>query len=237
MSYRPPTVYKPGSAVLGIEQTFVVEMMGQLGNSMSKFLRGAASNSTSSEMIYFEAVHLLAALIPLCVNIDRTAPLSGVFSQIADAVKAAMDSHRASLPTLGTGIDATVMMVRSLHTLAMFRDTAMATKLTTQWVLAFNEREKERDRSGKSNLPRDVVAQVKGLQLAAEVALKEGKAVVATLKGEVGSGSEFAKKLRRWVFEDGKGQDVDEVIEDGTVKELVESWRQNITGWGQVKWE
>ncbi|KAK9437057.1 N-acetyltransferase B complex non catalytic subunit [Metarhizium brunneum] len=235
LSYRPPTVYKATAAVMGIDNTFVIEMMCRIGNSMSKFVHKASGHCTSSEMLYYEAVNVLATLIPLCVGIDKSAPLSGIFSQITEAVKAAITTQLDELPKLDGTVAQTVSALRSFHEVTMLRDTAMAAKLTAQWILSFNEREKERDRSGSSNLPKEVVSQVKGLQAAAEAGLKDGKSLIAQLKQEVGTGSEFVGKLRPWVFEDG-GRELNNLVEDGTLKEVVESWRQNLAGWGQVKW-
>ncbi|TWU72835.1 hypothetical protein ED733_002053 [Metarhizium rileyi] len=237
LSYRPPTVYKATAAVMSIDYTFVDEMMSRISNSMSKFVQNASGHCTSSEIMYYEAVNLLATLIPLCVGIDRSTPLPDIFSQITEAVATAMNTQLDELPELdGTTVADCVSMLRSFHDLAMLHDTAMAAKLTARWILSFNEREKERDRSGSSNLPKDIISQVKGLQAAAEVALKKGKALVTKLKKEVGAGRELCGKLRDWVFEDG-GKDLNEVVEDGTIEELVESWSQNVSGWQRVKWE
>ncbi|KAK2606451.1 hypothetical protein QQS21_003144 [Conoideocrella luteorostrata] len=237
LSYRPPTVYKATAAVMGIDYTFVIEMMDRISNSMSKFLGMAAStHCTSSEMPYYESVHLLATLIPLCVSIDRSEPLPDILNDIIGAVRAAMTTLLDDLPKPSGTIDHTVSALRSFHQLTMLHDTAIASKLATAWILSFNEREKERDRSGSSSLPKEVVSQIKGLQASAEAALKEGKAVVGKLKSEIGNGVEFGVKLRQWVFEDS-GEDLGKLVEDGTVKEVVESWRLNVVGWGQVKWE
>lgn len=229
-------MYKATAAVMGIDYTFVIEMMGRLSNSISKFLPKASGHCTSSEMLYYQAVNLLATLIPLCVGIDKSAPLPDIFNQITEACKASITTQLDDLPKLDGSVANTVSTLRSFHDITMLRDTAMAAKLTTQWIQSFNEREKERDRSGNSNLPKEVVSQVKGLQSAAETALKEGKGIVTKLTTEVGIGSEFGAKVRTWVFEDG-GKDMSDLVEDGTVKEVVESWRQNVKGWGQVKWE
>lgn len=222
---------------MGIDCTFVVETMSRLSNSMSKFLGDASKHCTPSEMFYYDTVHLLATLISLCVSIDRSAPLPDVFGQMADAVQASMAGQLDGLPSPAESTEKMVSTFRSLHQITMLHDTAMATKLATAWILTFNEREKERDRSGSSNLPKDVVVQAKSLQACAESALKEGKAVMSWLKKEVGNGADLGRSLRSWAFEDGGSKELNELVEDGTVKELVESWRLNAVGWGHVKWE
>ncbi|QUC20999.1 uncharacterized protein UV8b_05240 [Ustilaginoidea virens] len=236
LSYRPPTVYKATAAVMGIDYTFVTEMMGRISNSMAKFLRDAPRQCTASEILYYEAVHLLATLIPLSLGINRSSPTPSVLGQVVEAVKASMTSQLGDLPVLDGTIQQSVSGLRSFHNVTMLRDTAMASSLAATWILSFNERERERDRSGSSNLPKEVITQIKSLQGAAEAALQQGKAFIARLKSVVDAGSQFGLDLRAWVFE-GDGQELSGLIEDGTVKELVESWRQNIAGWGQVKWE
>ncbi|GAO19340.1 hypothetical protein UVI_02008700 [Ustilaginoidea virens] len=224
------------AAVMGIDYTFVTEMMGRISNSMAKFLRDAPRQCTASEILYYEAVHLLATLIPLSLGINRSSPTPSVLGQVVEAVKASMTSQLGDLPVLDGTIQQSVSGLRSFHNVTMLRDTAMASSLAATWILSFNERERERDRSGSSNLPKEVITQIKSLQGAAEAALQQGKAFIARLKSVVDAGSQFGLDLRAWVFE-GDGQELSGLIEDGTVKELVESWRQNIAGWGQVKWE
>jgi hypothetical protein len=221
---------------MGIDQVFVIEMMDRISNSMSKFIGKASGHCTASEMLYYETLILLATLIPLCVSMDKSAPVPEILDQITEAVKASMTTQLEDLPTLDSTVANTVSTLRCFHSITMLRDTAMGTKLAAQWILSFNEREKERDRSGKSNLRKEVLSQVKGLQTASEAALKEGKALIAKLKSEVGVGSEFGARLRNWALDDGD-KELCDLVEDGTVKEVVESWRQNIAGWGQVKWE
>jgi len=124
----------------------------------------------------------------------------------------------------------------SLHSVALLRDTAVAVKLTTQWIQAFNEREKERDRSGSSNLHKEVMALVKTLESAAQVALKEGNELVKSWKTGVVERMDFVPTLKRWVF-GGDETGLSGLVEDGTVLELARSLRSNIAGWQQVKWE
>lgn len=200
---------------------------------MNKFLPGAAAYCTASEMLYFETISILSVLIPHCAGPDRSTAVD-LTTQLADAVKSALDSLRLLVQgTAGNGIEHTVATLTSMHQLTLLRDTAAATKLATQYLHAFNEREKIRDRSGSSNLPKDLVAQLKTLQTTADAALKDGKSWMMKLQGEVSKG-DFEKRLRAWVFE---GDEVGSVVENGTVGELVASWKMGVKGWGQVKWE
>lgn len=233
LTYKPPTSYK-APAASSTDQTFVLESMSRLSNSMTKFLHRANGYCTPSEMVYFEAISILTTLIPLCAGSDKSAAAE-VSGQLTDAVKSGLESLRVKVQAnTGSGIEQTVSMLKAMHDVAMFRDTAVAIKLAAQWISGFNEREKARDRSGNSNLPKDIVTQIKSLQSATDAALKEGKAWMAKLKDAV-SGREFEAEFRNWVFEDG--EEIGRLVEDGTVAELVGSWRMNVKGWQQVKWE
>ncbi|POR34924.1 Uncharacterized protein TPAR_04852 [Tolypocladium paradoxum] len=238
LDWKPPTVYKSSAAASGTDQAFVLEMMAQFGHSFSKFLRNAGSTCTPAEMLYFEAVSLLCTLIPLCTGIARTSPLPDVLSQLTESLRVSLDSLRALVSThQGDAVEKAVSTLKSLHNVAMLRDTAVAVKLTTLWILSYNEREKERDRSGSSNLHKEVLSQVKSLESAADGTFGEGKELLKNLKGGAVPGRDFVAALKTWVFGDGMGNELGAVIEDGTVSELVESWRSNIKGWQQVKWD
>ncbi|KAG5979309.1 hypothetical protein E4U55_005313 [Claviceps digitariae] len=238
--YRPPTVYKAAAAVQGIDHIFIMEIMSQLSNSLSKFIVNAPAHCTSSETLYFETVHLLATLISLCASNDRSAPLPSatMLGDITSAIQASMASQLDALPSPADSIQSLVSTFSSFHRVAMLRDTAVATQVTTVWILALNERDKERDRSGGSKLPKEVVLLVKDLQSCAEAALKQGRAVISSLQTEMADQAELSRRLREWAFGgDGGGGELDGLVEDGTVKEVVESWRLNVRGWEQVQWK
>ncbi|KAK7421176.1 hypothetical protein QQX98_002305 [Neonectria punicea] len=234
LTYKPPAVYKASAAAAITEQTFILEMMNQLSNSFTKFLGGPKADLTQPEAIYFEVISLLSTLIPFTVGIGRPATLPDIFSQIVDAVKAGIETlgSGAALQE-NSGIAAQIALLSSMHGVALFRDAADATKQAAQWILAFGERQKERDRSGNSNLPKDVVAQMKALLVTAEAALENGKGTVKKLKEKV-SGRDFEPAARRWVFEDG--DEIRAVVGDSALTGLVRSWEANIKGWSEVKW-
>lgn len=184
--YRPPHIYKPSAGANAIDQTFVIETISQLSNSLAKFVRGPVSEVTPAENIYYNTVGLLSTLVPLCSSSDRTGLAPETLTHMTDAVKSAIESLQARVDeNIGDDFANVLHRLHSFHDLTMFHDAATATSLVAQWILTFNDREKERDRSGKSNLPKEVVAQMKTLQTVAEAALKHGKAFVATLKDDV----------------------------------------------------
>ncbi|KAG5926481.1 hypothetical protein E4U42_003280 [Claviceps africana] len=236
--YRPPTVYKTTAAVLATEYTFVMEMMSQLGNSMSKFLADAAAHCTASETLYFETLHLLATLVPWCGSHERSAPPpdAAMLGEITSAIEASLASQLDGLADPADSMQSLMSTLGSLHRIAMLRDTAVATKLATGWIL--NERDKERDRSGGGHLPKDVAARLKGLQSRADASLGQGKRLISSLQAEVANEAELGRRLREWALEGARrGGALDGLVEDGTVKEVIESWALNVRGWGQVKWD
>ncbi|KAJ6445213.1 N-acetyltransferase B complex, non-catalytic subunit [Purpureocillium lavendulum] len=237
LDHKPPTVYKASATAIEADNTFVLETMAQLGHSMPKFLRSLASKCTAAEILYFETVSLLCTLIPLCTGISRTSPLPEGLNQLADSVLSALETLRSFVSHKeGNGVEGALSTMGSLHNMALLRDTATAVKLTTQWIQGFNEREKERDRSGSSNLHKEVMALIKNMESAAQAALKKGKDLVKSWDGGVVESMDFVPTLKKWVFdEDDTG--LGRVIEDGTVLELARSLRSNIAGWQQVKWD
>ncbi|KOS20857.1 hypothetical protein ESCO_004545 [Escovopsis weberi] len=236
--YKPPSVYKV-SATSEAEQVFVIEMINRLSNSFSKFLNGPDSDFTPSEIVYFEALSLLSTLIALCTSIDRATFSPDSLDQLIEALKAALDTQRMSVPAQGAGVEHTVAMVGSMHSVSMLRDTIAAIKLSTQWLMGWNDRERERDRSGRSGLPKELAAGIKSLQATAEAAGREAQTLVARLKADILS-RDFEPKLTRWIFH-GKGEaDTDDgvvgAISKDLVAEVVESWVMNVKGWGSVIW-
>jgi N-terminal acetyltransferase B complex non-catalytic subunit len=216
------------------EHIFVLESLGQLTNSFNKFLRGSRTDMTKQEAIYFEVVSLLCTLIPLAATSGRTTPVSPVLAEIVNAVKASLETLQIGVASDNeAGVSGHVSLLSSMHAVAIFRDTAAAAQQAAQWILALNEREKERDRSGKSNLPKDIVAQVKALQAATEAALKEGSSWIKTLRAGVIS-RDFEPQVRRWIFEGEEG--VLKFVGGAAVGSLVRYWEENIKGWMQVKW-
>ncbi|KAJ4244390.1 hypothetical protein NW762_014518 [Fusarium torreyae] len=232
LGYKPPPIYKASAAAAVPEQIFVLESLGQLSNSFTKFLHGPRNDVTSEEATYFEVISLLSMLIPFTTGINRANPVPVEFAQIVDTLKIALDTLKLELVPLTNPSDQ-ITTLSTFHSLAILRDTAAATKNAAQWIVAFNDREKERDRSGKSNLPKEVMAQIKDLVAVSDAALKEGKDTVAKLKEQV-NGRDFEPAVRRWIF-DG-AEDVLDVVGEGPTKRLVKSWEKNLKGWTLVKW-
>ncbi|KAI9158028.1 Cytochrome c oxidase-assembly factor cox-23 [Paramyrothecium foliicola] len=223
LTYKPPASYKANS---NSDQVFVLETMGQLCNSLHKFLPGAQASCTALEVSYFEIISLLSGLLPLGTSLIVSADHLQDFVGLTGAVKIALENIRLSLPSSeDNDVSSVVGVLASLHNVTMLRDAATAAQIAAKWILALNDRERERDRSGKTSLPKDAVAQMKDLQSAAEAVLKEGKAVTSKLYDEVVSKKDFTQRFKQWVFEDEA--DIGKFVGSTAVAELVASWSMN----------
>jgi hypothetical protein len=234
LTYKPPASYKVSAANSDYDHTFTVETLARLSNSFPRFLAGPDDEMTQSELLYFEAVSLLCTLMSLCIDFDRSSDISDTLHQILDAVKLTLENQRSQILYNGeSSIERTVTLLGSMHNIAMLRDTTAAIKLGAQWVLNHNEKEKARDRSGKSSLPKELASKIKDLQTAAEAIIKEGQGWISGLKTEVMS-RDFEPKLKRWVLEDE--DEIKSILTMDSLPGLIESWQLNVKGWLQVKW-
>jgi hypothetical protein len=141
--------------------------------------------------------------------------------------------------------------------LAAIRDTALAMKHSAAFVLAFHEKELARDRSGRSGLHRDVIAEMKVLGEVAGKGLVEVKGCVSRLKEGLADGG-WLDRVLGLVFkeddeneEEGEGEEkegvelgkvVEEVVGGRAAAEewagrVVDSWREGVKGWGMVRME
>lgn len=212
---------------------FVLEHMSRIGNSLSTFLAvGDDSSVTSEEAIYFNLLSVLSGLILLSTSLDRPAA-EETLPALVESAKTALGSLQGVLSSSGgTGAEEATVNLSNLHGLTILRDSAVATRLTCQWILAHNEKEKERDRSGQSGLPKDVVAQVKHLQTAAESSSKFGKTWLSTLQSQVG-GADFRKHAQAQL----SGDQLSGLDTSRTLDHVIASWKATLKGWQDVRWE
>ncbi|RCI09083.1 hypothetical protein L249_5125 [Ophiocordyceps polyrhachis-furcata BCC 54312] len=238
-----------GSAATGVggtDQVFVSEMIAQLGHSMNKFLRGGrVVGCTAAEMLHYEAVGVLCALGSLCTASPRPSGLAETLRPLTESLRMAMESLLLLVeggPEAGDGPEKTVSRFKALHRTALLRDTAVAVKLATRWILERNN----------NVLTKEAASYVEASAAAAAKALGRGREVVRELGGDVTTmtGRDGAARLRRWVLgAEGEGEGEGEedsfvsmmrdegVMEDSVVAELVGSWRKGVAGWQLVRWE
>lgn len=237
LAYTPPTFYKVPVAGSVTDQKYVIESLGQIANSFLKFMSRPASALTESELQYFEVISLLSSLVPLCA--DRAAGLHELIGPFVSGVTGSLESQRDYLAALAEGseIGNTTSLLQSLHRVVLLRDTAVAVKNASQWISNFNEKEKERDRSGQSNLPKDVVAQTKGLGVTADATLKQCKAWITRLMQDTKSGGVIERDIKKFVYCGEEGRLLQGVVTDSTVFDLVGSWRKSLAAWQGVHWQ
>lgn len=178
----------------------------------------------------------------------RSEPVPDILSQVVSGLTGSLDIlHDEALLVPPRDKQSVLTRLAALHGLSYLRDTAIAVKLATAYVTVVNEREKERDRSGLSNLHKEVVAQITALDKAASQELQAARARIADLKAEV-SRRNFEQELIAWAFgkSDGEadegsegtrqlGDKIDEGITEWA-KILTHSWKKNIKGWEHVRW-
>ncbi|KAK2027813.1 N-acetyltransferase B complex non catalytic subunit [Colletotrichum zoysiae] len=246
LSFKPASSYKVANVAqtTAAEQVFVSESLQRLGNSMNRFLHTRGNFLTDQEETYYAIVSLLSSLVPLAFAASQSPPPPELLSRIVSGIKTGLEALRAQ--SLSTPADAdrikALLMLSSLHGLFLLRDAAAAVKLAVSHIVTFNEREKERDRSGQSNVPKDIMAQVKALDAAAGTAMSEGKARVLLLRKE-GDGFS-ADSLSSWTLETDSADKTAEQIRDVAGAHLgvwsqrvADSWQTNLKGWGLVRWE
>lgn len=181
----------------------------------------------------------------MAIAARRSEPVPGILSQVVSGLTGSLDIlHDEGLSFPPRDKKSVLLKLAALHGLSYLRDTAIAVKLATAFITVVNEREKERDRSGLSNLHKGVVAQITALDKAANQELQAAKLRIADLKAEV-SKHNFEQELIAWTFGESDG-DADEGTRqlsdkvDGGITEwakiLANSWRKNIKGWEHVRW-
>lgn len=228
-------MYKLSIDSIPSDETFLLESLCRIANSIARFLPGPNTDLTSPEQIYFQTVSLLSSLVSLCAGGARSPSLEEAAIQMLDAAKAALETLHAQIQYTGDGsVEDILSLLGSMHTVGTYRDTASALTLAANFLLSFHDRAKERDRSGQSNLPKEIVAKLKILQSDAATASRRGKDWTSGAKTYVKG--DFIPKFRTWVFE-GCSDDFREIVEDAFVVELVAELKENIEGWQRVKWE
>ncbi|KAF4127009.1 N-acetyltransferase B complex (NatB) non catalytic subunit [Geosmithia morbida] len=236
LGYKAPQMYKTPLATSESDHVFVVETLTRIGNSYNQFLGGPEGDLTAAEAVYHDMVGLLSTLAPLCAasGSGRAAGLDA-FCELTESIGAGLESLRDMIPAGSSDdVEGAVALLGSLHTVGVYRDAAKAVSLAAQWIMGVNQRAKERDRSGQSNLPKEVVARTKSLQSAAEEALKQGKGWMDRLRTTVKSG-DFKGRLSSWLFKDAEA--IRDVAYEEVVPGLVGNIGENVNGWQEVHWE
>lgn len=139
-----------------------------------------------------------------------------------------------------------LLVVASLVPVSFVRDAASAVLAASAYVSSHNDRQLSRDRSGETSLRKEALAGIKSLEGEAKEVMKEGAGWIAGTKGVVARPA-FVQAVTAFVREAEEGElegAVRGVVAregDGEVnvwgKRVVDGWRANLEGWGQVRWE
>lgn len=277
LTIRPPKEYKPTKPndVAAKDRAYLAETFARLHTSLTELLlRRQSTNGsnpsattaavdrllTSAEHKHFTSLGLLAALLRTALDTPKTssAPPAG----LADAAS----GFRSTLALLRTDVLSvspqmarlehgdTLHAVTSPHALSLLRETALALKQGAALLLALHAADQARDRSGRSGLHKEAVAEAKSLEDLAAKTLAEARERVKGVKETLGQGG-WLDRVEGWMFSpveaeaeaeangnDGSvGELVRDVVGGAEVEEwtsrVVESWREGIKGFGAIKWE
>ncbi|KAL2273066.1 hypothetical protein FJTKL_05588 [Diaporthe vaccinii] len=254
VTHKPPKDYKPVKAneAAARDKAYQAETHARLAESMSTLLHRPATSPqlTPAEHKYYTAIALLATLVRTALDTPKsaTAPAPAAFSTAAEGVRAALEALRIGvfdvpprMAALPGGEGDVLHHLTAPLALSHLRDAALAVRWAAGSLVAFHGEQGARDRSGKSGLHKDVLAEAKGLEEAAGKVLGSVRARVKELKEVLGLGG-WLDRMEGWAFgEDELSGLVRDVVGEADVEEwcgrVVESWREGVKGLGMVKME
>lgn len=252
MTFKPAKEYKPTKAndVAIKDRAYFIESFSRLHESLSGALLNPSLTTaklTGPENKFYTTIALLSALLYTALQTNKSEATPSSLSTSVTGIKSTLAFLQKDLASVSPQLSNLEMadVFHSLttpHTLTNLREAALATKQTATFLLSFNAAEQARDRSGKSNLHKEVVAEVKALDEFATKALGEGKDRVKELKDALSQGG-WLDRVEGWIFhdEDALGELVRDVVGATDVEEwagqVVESWREGMKGFGMVVWQ
>ena len=231
----------------------MVESLHQLAVSFGKFLNRPDGLTPHEKMLY-TILSLLPTIIVESAQATRSGPAAGSLQEYISSVTSSLDfllDMTVGAITCESSTDCTISTMSSLHGISCIRDAAAAAKLAATYINGFNDRQREKDRSGASCLRKDVAAGIKSLDTTATETLKEAEGWISAASREAGP-PVFVEKLKALVAQaeevDGVQNRLEQAVAkvlrsegDGEVnvwvKKVADGWRQNLNGWEHVKWE
>lgn len=240
------------------DRAYLIETYTRLQESFSTLLlhpsSAVASKLTAAEHKYYTTLNFLAAFLRTALETSKSDPSPPTLSTIVTGITSAFPSQPPASSSLSGHHDDIFQSLTNPHPLSTLRDTALATKQAASFVIAFNTAENARDRTGKSNLHKDIITQAKTLESLVNKTLTEVKENAKQLKNALGQGG-WLDTIAAWTFgsdkddngedlnkdEDQLAQSVREVVGEAELEEwsgkLVESWIEGIKGLEQVRME
>lgn len=265
---KPPKEYKPArpNDVAPKDRAYITEILARLHASLAELLlrRRPEHLLTGAEHRYLTALSLLAALLHAALDHHPKTDAGSAagsppgLTTAAAGLRSVLAALRAEVLSAHDGGGGDALLLHALagphaHALSLLRDAALATRHGAALVLALHAAEQARDRSGRSGLHKDAVAECKGLEDLASKMLAEARDGVKKVKEELGLGG-WLDRVEGWMFPAAAAAGDEAREGDGGVEELVrdvvggadveewtskvvESWREGIKGFGMVKWE
>ncbi|VBB81203.1 Putative protein of unknown function [Podospora comata] len=256
LTYTPPKDYKPSKApeAAARDKASALETLTRINTSLTDLLHKPSTPKllTPAETNYYTALSLLSALVLTAISLPKSeTSVPKIVSQTTQPLKTTLTTLRTGLlspkSTVPTTTQQAISSLCDMPSFASVRDVAFAVKLSAAFVLSHHEKETARDKSGKSGLHKEVVAEMKALESAAAKTLGEAKGHVGVLKGVMNESGWLDKLLD--VVLGGEDREVGELTEKvseivegrGGAEEwagkVVDGWREGVKGWGMVKFE
>ena len=257
INWKPPKDYKPAkpSTTAAIELNYLTESLSRLHNSMTSFLHkpSTAKKLTSAEETHFTSVCLLCGILTAALTTPRSSgTLPASVPLLFSSLKSALATLRASFLDLASTSSNTNLAdggvyssLTDMQTLSQLRETVLAIRHSSGFLVAHHERELARDKSGKSGVHKDILAEMKAVDATAGKVVAEIRGRVKELKERLGEGG-WLDRVLEWTFgadgEDDIASAVSTIIGGRAVAEdwagrVLESWREGVKGWGMVKME
>ncbi|KAB5522967.1 N-acetyltransferase B complex non catalytic subunit-domain-containing protein [Coniochaeta sp. 2T2.1] len=256
ISYRPPKDYKPAKAqmVAAKEHLYNIETLGRVHNSSAPMMhnKATASHLTSAEYAVYMTTVLLSGILISSLSLPRSSdPLPADIATYISTLKTDLSTIRTEFlcgPPADSGQTELFAYVTNMHTLSALRDVALSIRHSAAFLSAWHEREATRDRSSASGCHKDILVEMKALDGLAAKALEDVKARLRMLKGRLGEGG-WLDRLLEWTFGSEEQEQADEIakaVADVTggrsaaeewAGKVLESWIDNVKGWGNVKME
>ncbi|KAK7733658.1 hypothetical protein SLS53_008124 [Cytospora paraplurivora] len=252
VTYKAPKDYKPTKAneAAARDRAYLVETFSRLNETTTTLLLNpsttASNKLTGPEHKYHTTISFLSSLLRTALETPRSDPTPPSLSTTATGVRSSLDALRTEFFSVPPKVSAlpggdVLHSLTNPHALSLYRDAALAVRQATSLLIAFNNEQQARDRTGKLNLHKEVLAEVKGLDESAGKALAGIKGRVGELREALGQGG-WLDRMAEWTFGDDKLSElVREVVGEAEVEEwgsgVVESWREGVKGLGLVRME
>lgn len=247
------------SEVAASDREFFLESLAHIRHSLAQFQSSTMAKGvdpaklTGPEAKYFRVVSLLASTLLIGLSSRRSDPTPRRLSKYTSSIRATL-SHLScfatSSPMTPCFEESQVFYtVADMHTLGCLWETAIATKQTATFALAYHEKEQARATtgSGKTGLHNDVVGEFRALETVATKTLAVLKGHIKTTKDKLGQ-SGWLDRVLNWTFGpedeelDGSAKMVVEIVGgraevEEWAAQVVQSWRDTVKGWGMVRME